>query len=132
MGLGPPLLAAAPRFGAFSTSAATIRPPGPLPVRPANEMPCACAIFLARGDALIRAPLPGAVVVADLDAATGAALAGVAAGDAGSAAAGAAAAFAPATSGIEPSAGAFSFLPRMSAIGVPQGTFCPVGTSSLK
>src|SRR5688572_23299318 len=131
MGVLAPLLAAAPPFGARSTSAATIRPPGPLPVRPANEMPCACAIFLASGDALIRAPLPGAVVDGDLDAVTGAAPAGAAAGIAGSAAAVDAGGFAPATSGIEPSAGAFSFFPRMTAIGVPQATFWPVGTRSL-
>ena len=43
---------------AASTSAFTIRPPGPLPCRPERSMPCSRAMRRATGDAFARPPLP--------------------------------------------------------------------------
>src|SRR5262245_19116286 len=53
-------LLAAPPFGALFTSAATMRPPGPVPVRRERSTPSAAAIFLASGEAFTRPPEAGA------------------------------------------------------------------------
>ena len=44
-------------LAAASTSAFTIRPPGPLPVMPSRSTPACAAIRLASGDAIILSPL---------------------------------------------------------------------------
>jgi len=50
------LLACAPDWAAASTSAWTMRPEGPEPVRAARSTPFSPAIFLARGEAKMRPP----------------------------------------------------------------------------
>src|SRR5262245_38146709 len=67
--------AATPPARAFSTSALTIRPPGPDPTSPAKSSPRSLATRLAIGEALTR-PSPGGVATGAGEGVT----AGVAAG----------------------------------------------------
>ena len=106
---------------AASTSALTMRPPGPDPITLARSIPCSAAIFLATGDALMRPPLAGDAVTA----ATGAGAAATTAAGTGVSAAGA-------KSADEPVSGITSSASAMMAMTCPTGTVTPSAMSTLR
>ena len=129
VGTAEPPAAVAPEelSGAETTSAAIIRPPGPvpLPARAYKRRPREAAILRARGETLIRTEEaePAVPGIAERD------LMGAEEADTGDAAESEVDPVAPgeATEGAAP---AFSFFPKIMAIRAPTGTLAPASTKS--